>query len=399
MRSRTASAADPARLCAFNAGIQLVWGGILAVSLQSRSIALGGSHAVGAYAVVAASGALTATLVQLLAGPASDRVARRSGNRQTFYAAGVALAVPALVWFYLAPSFVELVAAFVALEVAMNVAIGPYQAAIPDYVVPARRGVAAAWMAAYQSLGNALGLVAAGFIADLRYVALALSLPLVTTYALTAAHLRGLALVPALRVTREARASAGNALGALLLSRGLINLGFFTLLGFLLFFVRDTLDVAPDRVTMQTAGLFLTFTLAAVPGAAFAGAPADRHDKRVVVTLAVACVAVALATLACATSLPVAYGSAALAGVAWGAFVTADWALASALLPADAMAASMGVWNIATTLPQVVAPLLAAPLVGALDGARSGLGPRGAIALALVEFLLGAAAVWRLPRV
>jgi MFS family permease len=399
-------ALSPARLCAFNAGIQVVWGGILAVSLQARSIALGGHGGVGTYAGIAAGGAFVAAVVQLVAGPLSDRARERSGSRQRFYALGVACAVPALAWFYLAPDVVQLAAAFVALEVALNVAGGPYQAVIPDHVPPARRGGASSWMAAYQSIGNAAGLLAAGFIHDLRFVALALAAPLAGTYGVTALHVRALdaretpvnGTAPRTAPTL-ASPGARSALAALLVSRGLVNLGFFTLLGFLLFFVRDALGVRGADVTTQTALLFLSFTLAAVAGAALAAAPADRYDKRLVVTVAVGVIVAALAALAASTSLASAYAAATLAGIAWGAFVTADWALASAVLPPGAMATAMGVWNVATALPQVAAPLLAAPLVARISAAHAGAGPRGAVVLALVEFAAGAAAVWRLPRV
>ncbi len=376
-----------------------MWGAILAVSLQERSIALGHGDGVRAYATIAASGALVATLTQLAAGPLSDRARRATGNRSAFYIAGIAGAVPALFWFYLAPNFGQLVAAFLTLELVLNIAGGPYQAVIPDYVPLARRGGASSWMAAYQSVGNAAGLLIAGFVHDLRLVALALAAPLVGSWAVTAAHVRHLAgeAESAVAPVTPAASASRAALGALLVSRGLINLGFFTLLGFLLFFVRDALGVRD--ATTQTALLFLAFTLAAVAGAAAAARPTDRYDKRLVVTVAIAIVAAALCVLAASTSLPLAYGAATLAGAAWGAFVTADWALASAVLPPGAMATAMGVWNVATALPQVIAPLVAAPLVAVLNAHRSGAGLRGAILLAIVEFVAGGAAVWRLPRV
>jgi MFS family permease len=282
----------------------------------------------------------------------------------------------------------------------MNVASGPYQAIIPDYVAPGRRGIASSWMAAYQSIGNAAGLLVAGFVHDLRIVALALAGALAGSYGTTAAQLRGrIALRAPERSTRIATRAARGPLLALLASRGLINLGFFTLLGFLLFYVRDALGVGGTATTTQTALLFLAFTLAAVGGAALAARPTDRRDKRAVVTIAIGTIVVALAFLAGATSLPVAYAAATLAGAAWGAFVTADWALASAVLPAEAMATAMGIWNVATAFPQVIAPLLTAPLVDALNARAPGLGPRAAIVLAIVEFAAGTVVVWRLPRV
>jgi len=396
-RSLTKPRVSAARLCALNGGIQLVWGAILAVSLQARSIALAGPGAIRAYALIAAAGALVATVVQLAAGALSDSERRRTGSRQRFYAAGIALAIPALFWFYLAPSFAQFVAAFLLLQAAMNVAGGPYQAVIPDYVVPERRGLASSWMAVYQSAGNAAGLLVAGLLHDLRIVAVAISVPLAASYGATAEYLRGLVASPPAPAARNELRSDRN-LRVLLLSRGLINVGFFTLLGFLLFFVRDSLGVARAALEMQTAFIFLTFTLAAVAGAPLAARPADTSDKRLVVSVAVALIVVALIVLGTTSSLLVAYLSAGVAGAAWGAFVTADWALATALLPPQSMATAMGVWNVATTLPQVIAPLLTAPLVLRLNAVHAGAGPRGAIALSLLEFAAGAIVVWRLPR-
>jgi MFS family permease len=397
MATRTVSAI---RLCALNGGLQLVWGAILGVSLQARSIELNGvGNAVGAYAITAAAGALVATVVQIVVGIFSDRERVRIGHRQRFYAAGVALTIPALFWFYFAPSYGQLVAAFLALELSMNVVGGPYQAVIPDFVARDRRGAASSWMAVYQSIGNAYGLLVAGLFHDLRFAAIALAVPFAATYVATATHLRELPANAEPDAPSERHPLRfGGPLEALLVSRGIINIGFFTLLGFLLFFVYASLDVAATETRMQTAFLFLTFTLCAIPGAAAAAVPTDRYDKRLVVTAAIATIVVALALLASAHTLPIAYAASALAGVGWGAFVTADWALAAAVLPPGAMATSMGIWNVATALPQVIAPLATAPVVSRLNAAHAGSGPRAAIVLALVEFAIGGAAIWRLPR-
>jgi MFS family permease len=400
-RANASREVSPARLCAFNAGIQFVWGAVLAVSLQERSLELAHADGVGAYVLIAELGALVATLVQPLAGILSDRRRRRTGDRTTFYLVGLVIALPALAWFYLAPSWPQLLAAFFILELGMNVAGGPYQAAIPDYVAPQKRGIASSWMSAYQSVGNAAGLLVAGFVHDLKLVALALGTGLAGTWAVTIANLRGRS-----GVTMEsgnappvlASLARNRPLWALLLSRGLINVGFFTLLGFLLFYVKDSLGVRGDAVQTQTALVFLSFTLAAVGGAALAARPTDRLDKRLVVSVACGAIALALAGLAVASSLPFAYLAAICAGAAWGAFVTADWALAAAVLPGGAMATAMGVWNVATTLPQVVAPFATGPLVERFNAISPGLGPRCAIALALVEFVAGGALIWRLPR-
>lgn len=389
--SARTSLAEPARLCALNFGIQVVWGAILAVSLQARSLELGGQNGIGAYAMIASVGAALATITQVVVGRIADRRRRVKGHRREFYVIGIAGAVPALLWFFVAPSFGQLLAAFLTLQIMMNVA-GPYSAAIPDYVEETRSGVASGWMSAYQSLGNAAGLVIAGFVADLRLVAGLLAGMLVATCAITVAHVRSRPVRdevgPATLVTRS--------LIVLLISRGLINLGFFTLVGFLLFYVHDSLGLGEAK--MQTALLFLTFTLMGVVGALLAAGPTDRYDKRAVVTATMAVFGIALLLLTAATSLPAAFFSSALAGIGWGGFVSADWALACALLPKGAMAGAMGVWNIGTAGPQIFAPLVAAPLVAAFNARTLGAGPRAAIVLALLESVVGTFVIWRLPR-
>jgi hypothetical protein len=87
-----------------------------------------------------------------------------------------------------------------------------------------------------------------------------------------------------------------------------------------------------------------------------------------------------------------------LAGVGWGVFLVADWAIACRVLPANAMAASMGVWNLAVVLPQIVAPALTTLVLARLGLGAGAAGPRVAFSLALGETLLGIAWLWRLSR-
>jgi len=386
---------SPASLGALNFGIQMIWGAVLAVSLQARSVELAGPSATFTYAALAATGAAVATIVQILIGISADRRRSLVGHRNEFYLAGAAIALPALWWFYSAPSIGQLSVAVIALQIGMNVLTGPYQAAIPDYMPIERSGTASSWLSAYQSFGNAAGLLVAGFVKSPRLVALILSFALVASLAVTFLHVY--------RIREKSSAAAEplslkGPLGTLLISRGAINIGFYTMLGYLLFFVRESLGIAGlDAQRTQTALLFLTFTIVAIAGAVIAARPADRADKRLVASLAIAGIVVALIALALAPALPVAFAACACAGAAWGAFVTADWALACAMLPRGAMATSMGIWNVATTLPQVAAPLIAAPLVSYFDRVELGLGPRAAILVATLAFSFGAAYLWRLP--
>jgi MFS family permease len=380
--------ADPRRLGAFWFGIQVVWTAVLGVVLQDRVTALA-PHAVNDYAVIAALGAALAAVVQVAAGFVSDRRRARTGDRRLFYAGGVALAVPGIVLLPVAPSLAGVWLAMLLLQLGMNFAAGPYQGIVGDYVEDERIGRASSWMSVNQFSGSIVGLALTTLLHGLP-LGLALAACLVGGWAVTDTYV---ARLPRTRAAGAPLRVDAN-MWTVLISRAFINVGFYTLFGFLFFFVRESLGVPDPRTT--TGILFLTFTIAGVIGAAFAGTPADRMDKRVVVTVACAAIAVAVGAFAAAPTFGVAFVCALGSGAAWGAFFTADWAIAYAVLPRAALASAMGVWNLAAAIPQVVAPAITAPVVSYFDARRMGLGPRVALICVIVEFALGTAWLWRL---
>ena len=313
----------------------------------------------------------------------------RVGHRRGFYFAGVALAVPALVALPAAPTLGWLWAAVLLLQLGMNLAGGPYQAIVTDYVAPDRVGRASSWMSVHQFAGSVVGILLTTLLHGVALGA-ALALCLVGGWLVTELHVRGLPrahdVAAPLRLDADAR--------TVLASRAFINLGFYTLFGFLFFFVKESLRVPDARTTNGI--LILVFTVAGVAGAAIAGKPADRMDKRVVVTAACVAIAITVGAFAAAPTVPVALACALGSGAAWGAFYTADWAIAYSVMPRDAMARAMGVWNLAAALPQVVAPIVTAPIVTIFDARSMGLGPRVALLCVIGELAVGTAWLWRL---
>ncbi len=258
-------------------GIQMVWGALLGVSLQVRSSQLAPHHSLAAYGTLAAVGAGIAAVTQIFIGIVSDRRRARGSCRVEFYAIGVVAACGALFWFYAAHTYAQLLGSVVLLQCGMNVAIGPYQAAIPDFIEDQRMGTASSWMAGLQSVGNAAGAVVAGLVADTRAVALCIASVLFVTCALSALHVRRLTLLPAspvpLLITRS--------FVDLFVSRALIYTGFYTLLGYLYFYVLRTIV---GDAKMTTGIVLLAFTAAGAAGAALVAAPANRSDRRAVAT-------------------------------------------------------------------------------------------------------------------
>ncbi len=380
----------PAALGLFWLGIQMVWGALLGVSLQSRTSQLVSHDVLSAYGTLAAAGAATAAVTQIIVGIISDR-RRTSGSRRTeFYVAGALAASAALLWFYSAPTFAQLLASVVAVQIAMNVAIGPYQAVIPDFITDERMGTASSWMAALQSIGNAAGAMVAGLISNARIVALTIVSVLLATCAGTAVHVSRLRLLPAtpqpLRITRP--------FVDLFISRALVYIGFYTLLGYLYFYVARMIN---GDVKTTTGVVLLIFTAAGAIGAAGSAAPANHMDRRAVASFGGFGFILALAAFLISHTLAAVIVSAAIAGIAWGVFLTADWALGCHFLPRHALATAMGVWNLALLIPQIVAPLIANGVLWAMHAIASGTAPRIAFFVAACEVFIGVIWIWRLP--
>ncbi|HKU67799.1 MAG TPA: MFS transporter [Candidatus Baltobacteraceae bacterium] len=380
----------PSLLGAFWFGIQVVWGALLGVSLQARATEISGPHALAAYGILASSGAAIAAVTQIAVGRWADLRRLHGSRRIEFYAAGALLACPALFWFYAAPNFSALLASLLILQFAMNVAIGPYQAVIPDFIPENQVGTASSWMAALQSLGNACGAVLAALVADARIVAGAIAGTLLASCAITAAHVKNLepenARVEPLRISR--------AFVDLFISRALVFLGFYTLLGYLFFYVRGSLG---GDTKLLTGAIVLAVTASGAIGAAAAARPADRGDRRGIACAGGAAFVAAIGCFLLSHSLLPIFCSAIFAGAAWGVFLSGDWALGCRFLPRFALATAMGIWNLALLFPQILAPLLANAVLARMHALQSPRAADIAFGLAAIEVLGGILWIWRLP--
>jgi len=381
---------NAALLGAFWFGIQMVWGALLGISLQSRSLEFYPHDAVRAYNELAISGACIAAVTQIVAGIISDRRRKNGSRRLEFYAFGAITGAAAVMWFYLAPDFRQLAAALLLLQFGLNIAIGPYQAAIPDFIEGARLGGASAWMAALQSLGNVAGALAASFLKSAAAVGAAISVVLLAGFAVSAAHVRTLqpltGIASPLRVTQT--------FFDLFISRALMYVGFYTLLGYLYFYVAR---LTPGDTRTHVGELLVSFLAAAAGGAAISGRAANRFDRRAVAAIGgVLFIGALIAFLFSGNGMQL-FCAAALAGIAWGVFLTADWALGCALLPPGSLATAMGVWNLALLIPQILAPAIVAGALGALHEMQSPDAARIAFVIACLEVAAGVAWLKRLP--
>ncbi|HKT40206.1 MAG TPA: MFS transporter [Ktedonobacterales bacterium] len=145
-----------------------------------------------------------------------------------------------------------------------------------------------------------------------------------------------------------------------LVTRMLVMMGIYIVQNFVLFYMQDVAH-APNPQS-ATSLFVILLTIAATVSTFFGGWLSDRIGRKRIVYLAGSFMAVVGAIFVIAPYifggeiLTVSYIMAAIFGLGFGAYVSVDWALVADVLPSEkTFARDMGIWNIALTLPQVLA--------------------------------------------
>lgn len=400
-------------------GVSFFWAGMLTLVLQERVAEFIPKESHGAYlGVLAAGGALFSTVVELIAGPYSDRCRSRWGRRRPFIFHGVIWCIPFIVLFTYSGSFWQLMVCFAAIQFFLNWANGPYQAVIPDVVPPHRHGLASSYMGAMTLLGTGLGLALVGALLDkepmllshwsadarMRLVGWVYGGVLLSTMLWTHCGLREKPWSPKnpadakvkLRHVFDIRLKDAPNFRLLTLSRFFFNAGFYTAVYFITFYLRDSIGLG-DGYLKSAFILFEIVTFAGVIGTFMVARNADRHSKKSIIFMCSGLLCAAAIAFLLVSDFRAVMLLGVLFGIAWGAFAAVDWALAANLVPkADEAGRYMAIWHISMTLPQVVAPMIAGPVADVLNRYSPGLGWRAVFAFIPVYVLAGAALLRKL---
>ena len=377
------------------------WSALLGAAIQTQVARFVPTTATGtAVGILLGAGAFLSIVSQFGAGRASDRM----GKRIPFMIAGTLIDVAALFGFALSPSFAAAVASFIGVEIALNIAGGPYQALIPDRVPAGRQGAASAVMGFYRLAGTAAGLLVAKLIVvqpaagnaaavthGLVVLAVVLSAMLLLALGITVLGVRDVP-VPDRDVKdrgREAPWAQRASFIWLIVSRSLVSMGLYLILPFLSFFLRDAMHVTQYlRTSLDLLLVMVGFSLV---GTLPAGLLADRVSKKAVMIVALILLAGGAFVLARWSGEQGLFALAATLGVGWGAYYSVDWALACGLLPPGRAGALMAIWNIGASGPQVLSPAIGGLLVDRIGAAAHdpGAGYRALFELVAVYVIAG----------
>ncbi|MEV7554165.1 MFS transporter [Amycolatopsis sp. NPDC089917] len=366
----------------FFANIAL-WLGVYApiqVLLPKQAEILDAANKEAVFSLVTGVGAVVALIANPVVGLLSDRTCHARGRRHPWTAAGAAVAAAGLLVLAFAPNVAIMVLGWCLVQAGLNGMLAMLVSAIADRVPVPQRAQVGGLVGIAQMLGTVLGAVVVVVMLDLA------GLPL--GYAVCAAVVLAGAAAFVLR-TPDARLPVAfrpsgrtrDVLANLWISprehpdfawawgcHFMINLGnaFGTL--YLLFFLKDAVHYEdPDTGLLIMMGLY---GAALVVGALIAGHFSDKSGRRKPYVLAASAVmAVAALLLVVWQNWTTALAASPLLGVGFGAYMAVALAMLTQVLPAaQDRAKDLGVINIANSLPQVVAPMLTAPILAYLGG-------------------------------
>ena len=327
------------------------------------------------YGVVTGVGAAVSVIANPLFGAISDRTRSRFGRRVPWVLAGAVGGAVGLLILAGAQAVALMLLGWCLVQLFCNALLAAVTAAVPDRVPKLQRGGVGGWVALAQTVGALVGVGLATAVGGIGagYVACAVFLLLsVVPYLARSNDLRLTVRTPL--VWREfftgfwISPSRYPDFGWAWLTRFLLNLGNALGTLYLFFYLQDAVQYGdPD-----TGVLILTaiYSLCVILTAVWSGKWSDRIGRRkVFVTwsgVVMACGGVVLAIWPTWTAVIV---GAVILGVGFGVYLSVDFALLTEVLPnARDRAKDLGVINIANSLPQVLAPAIAAPVVRVLGG-------------------------------
>ncbi len=384
------------------------WGALLTVVIPAEVLRFVPEAEKGKYlGLLFASGAVMAMVVSPISGALSDRSTLPMGRRRPFVIAGVLVNCLGLVAMRYAPNYAGYVGGLLIVQTATNFAGGAFNGLIPDKIPPGQRGLTSGVMGFMMMVGTISAALLSGSLVGRGDTGLVYFIDIGVFLVCTAVMIsqvreEPLRAAPPFALPAFARSFWIDPrrypdFGWMFLTRGLVMLGFYTMITFLQFFVKDTLHLGVKEAA-HTTGILSAITIAAGTIVALvAGWISDRIGRKGIVS--VSGIFLALTSLGLLVQPPFStlVWVAVLFGIGYGAFTSVDWALAIDVLPSSQSAAKdLGIWAIANTLPQVLAPVVAGPVLDAFNHRAPNLGYTVIFSFAIVYVMLGSIFVWKI---
>lgn len=333
------------------------------------------AHKIASLGIVTSIGAFLALIGNPLAGALSDRTILRFGRRRPWILLGALASAIALVILMTASSVLQLVIGWSVFQFTSNCTLAPLAALVPDQVPERQRGTVAAFVGLALPVGSILGSIIIGQVLktpQISYLFLILVLLIVLLpYAL---------FVPDKALPREYRSRfhLGNFLkgfwvsprafpdfGWAWLTRFLAILAYALGTGYTFYYLQDDVKLPAEDVLSSASILSILVALLVIIFTIISGILSDRFQRRkIFVLLSSLIIAASLLLFALFPTWTAVLLAAVVLGAGFGMYIAVDGALVTQVLPsAISRGKDLGVINIANTLPQSLAPAVAAFVV------------------------------------
>ncbi|MDO5754233.1 MFS transporter [Arthrobacter sp.] len=361
-----------------NVGINAAFFGPIQVLLGQQAADFSQADKEGILALVTGAGAAVSLVANPLFGTFSDRTTSRFGRRVPWVFIGALLGTIGLVGLAGAPSVAAMTLLWCLVQLGCNGALAATTAAIPDQVPVRQRGT----IGGLSSMGTVAGIlvgaaiaavVAGNFRLGFIICAAALIVGMVPYLFFSNDHVLDAKYRPAFTWPNFVKGFWVSPrkypdFAWAWVTRFLVNVGNHLVTLYLLFFLTDAVGFNdPAFGVLILTGIYAVLTLIT---AVIGGKWTDRVGKRKPFVIASsAIIALAALILAFFPTWAGALVGAAVLGVGYGVYLAVDFALLTQVLPSSASRGKdMGVINVANSLPQVIAPIIAWPLVTILGG-------------------------------
>lgn len=364
---------------------------LLTIAVPVMTVRLAPSGHVFVLSALASVAALATMVVPPLSGWVSDARRRRGGSRRSFAIAGISIDVAALVGLGYANTLPVFAVLLVVATMGSNIALSAYQAVLPESVPRRQWGAVSGIRGVTTLAGSVIGFAIAGLAPS----------PQITFFAAATAMAFGALSLFAIRegayADEEEHAHVRDRHDFVIVfaARILVFFGLTLLQTFVLYYFRDV-----QRVGNPSAGTAL-YAFSTIGGAVLSsvilGVLSDRAPRKIVTALSGGSMAAATIGFALAPELRSLLPFAVLFGIGFGGVLSSGWALAMDSIPKlRDVGRDLGLWSIATSLPNVVAPLVGGWLIDLFHGGRSGY--QAVFGLSGFSFALASLAVLRVGR-
>lgn len=405
---------DYLKITIFGFALAALWGSLHTIILPTRLLDFVAASEKSTYlGLLTFAGLILAIIVQPIAGAISDRSGFSWGRRRPFILMGTLVAVLFLSGIGWVGSFLAIFVIYCLLQVASNTTQGPYLAFIPDMVPQSKRGLASG-VKSFLEIGGGVALIYPAAIFMDRYsagedggwlwlalvmlgaVLLAAMVATILTVRERPGKAAQLPLLPIIFKSFRIKIRAHRDFIWFIVSRLFIMMSFTTLQTFALYFLMDVVGV-PDPATATAR-----FSIVAIAGMLIVAYPAgrlsDRIGRRPIALTAGLLGALSIAFIYLSgQNFTLIMLSGGLVGIAFGAFMSSNWALATDLVPKGEEARYLGLTNLATAGGAALARLIG-PLIDFCNGFSPNLGYSIMFLACFIYFIVGSLLLLKIKR-